>query len=75
MNLLCPSLWMLCLPSQRLLDHQAVGAVELTNALLACAVLPPTNQTAQVAKWRVPHDDPGLVLTQRKETMPRTSAH
>ena len=52
-----------------------MGAVELTDALMACAVLPPTNQPAQVAKWRVPHDRPGLNLSQGKETMPCTSAH
>lgn len=66
---------MLYLSPQRLLDQQAVGAVELTDALVACAVLPPTNQPAQVAKWSVPYDCLGLDLSQGKETMPCTSAH
>lgn len=66
---------MLCLSPQRPLDQQAMGAVELTDALVACAVLPPTKEPAQVAKWRVPHDHPGLDLSQGKEIMPCTSAH
>lgn len=50
----CPSLWVLYLSLQGLLYQQTVGPVELPDAVMACGILPQTNQPAQVAKWRVP---------------------